>query len=402
MKKMLSLIFIMTSILCFFSCSKDDESIKTSDGGSAGGGSVVEKEYVTKIEIENGTLLNKDIYNFGTLGIKYEPEYLDAPICYWSSSDPTVVSVDKYTGRYSVLSYGRCVITATTIIGPDSALQELTAECRFIIEGVEVDSVEFDVTEQVMEVGEDFILTPFITPSNATIKKLVWESSDSTVASVNGEGLVCAIGEGECNIYARSNNDKVAECRVTVLPASIKHIEFIDKIRFMPGDSLKVGFSVTPSYAKITDVKWEMEDETVASVTDDGLVVCNNVGSTILRLTLNNEHSVVCEVEGCAIDELVSLQFGSSAVMSVGGYVTGNIELNMVNNSMHNIVAKNIQIIDGSTGNVGSTIHLSNIISGGTKIGYNIAIRVAVYKPIFRFNYIYDGKEYSAVNQYDN
>ena len=113
-------------------------------------------------------------------------------------------------------------------------MQELTAECRFVIEGVEVDSVEFDVTEQVMEVGEEFILTPYITPSNATIKKLVWESSDSTVASINGEGLVCAVGEGECSIYARSNNDKVAECKVTGKTMSFRNFNFTvltDKFR---------------------------------------------------------------------------------------------------------------------------------------------------------------------------
>ena len=52
-----------------------------------------------------------------------------------------------------------------------------------------------------IQLGEQIRLIATVTPENASIKEITWISTDTTVATVNN-GLVVAVGFGECNIIA--------------------------------------------------------------------------------------------------------------------------------------------------------------------------------------------------------
>lgn len=389
MKKMLSMMLIMASFVCFTACSEDDEIFNKQDT-------------ITKIEIANGNLLNNRIGDTNTLKIIYEPSHIEEPKCFWHSSDWSVVSIDRYSGKYHALTAGECIITATVKIQTGSTTQELTAECKIIVSKNEVECIEFDISEKEIEIGENFTLTTMFTPKNATNKKLEWSSSDSSVASVDNQGTVSAISEGECYIYAKTQNDKIAKCKVTVLPASIEHVDLsVAEIKLMSNESLKVDFTVYPSYANVTDIKWNIEDETIATVTKDGVVTCHKIGRTKLILIINEEFKAECDIICCDIDGFVEIKFGGGTITSIGGYITANIGFELINNSSYNIKAKNVQIIDGYSEQVLSTLDLDNcIISGKSKESNSIRFN-NVYKPIFRFNYIYNDNEYYTEKQFE-
>ncbi len=63
------------------------------------------------------------------------------------------------------------------------------------------------------------ILNAIITPSNASVPKIIWTSSNEEVATVNEFGEVTATGNGQCSISASVNdgtNERTAYCTVTV------------------------------------------------------------------------------------------------------------------------------------------------------------------------------------------
>lgn len=74
--------------------------------------------------------------------------------------------------------------------------------------------------EQSFEMGlfETKQLKPIIMPSNATIQKLTWESTDESVVTVDNNGLVTAVGEGEAEIiaFATDGSEEIAYCTITV------------------------------------------------------------------------------------------------------------------------------------------------------------------------------------------
>lgn len=64
-------------------------------------------------------------------------------------------------------------------------------------------------------------LTATVLPKNTTSKTVHWTSSNPSIASVNADGVVTAVGEGVAAITAStSENEKSTVCSVTVLPAS--------------------------------------------------------------------------------------------------------------------------------------------------------------------------------------
>ena len=82
-----------------------------------------------------------------------------------------------------------------------------------------ITQIELNYDNYVLDLSENetLQLTAQITPSDAAIQTLIWESSDTSVVTVSGTGLVSPVGEGEAEITVYSSDRKVsAVCIVTV------------------------------------------------------------------------------------------------------------------------------------------------------------------------------------------
>ncbi len=80
-----------------------------------------------------------------------------------------------------------------------------------------VSEITFSATELNLIEGETAKLTASILPEDATYRTLVWESTDPEVATVDQQGNITALNEGETVIYVMSERyDIRAECLVTV------------------------------------------------------------------------------------------------------------------------------------------------------------------------------------------
>lgn len=81
-----------------------------------------------------------------------------------------------------------------------------------------VESIEVTPETLTMMKGTTASLDALVLPVYVTDSSVTWTSSDEKVATVNANGLVTAVGEGECKITATSNLDKAssASCLVTV------------------------------------------------------------------------------------------------------------------------------------------------------------------------------------------
>ena len=69
--------------------------------------------------------------------------------------------------------------------------------------------------------GDSVQLTVTFTPSTAVNKQVIWETSNSSVATVSSSGVVIGVGIGECDITVkyRSNQSITDTCHVTVTSA---------------------------------------------------------------------------------------------------------------------------------------------------------------------------------------
>ena len=81
-------------------------------------------------------------------------------------------------------------------------------------------SVALNKTTLTLDIGKTSNLRATVYPSNASNKKCTWSSSNTSVATVDGNGKVTAKKAGTATITVKTSNGKTATCKVTVnLPA---------------------------------------------------------------------------------------------------------------------------------------------------------------------------------------
>lgn len=86
--------------------------------------------------------------------------------------------------------------------------------------GEPVTSITLDQASYTLGVGDSFVLSATVLPESATDKRVVWVSSDASVATVE-DGLVTAVGEGQVLIkaVAADGSGVFGVCEVSVIPA---------------------------------------------------------------------------------------------------------------------------------------------------------------------------------------
>ena len=86
-----------------------------------------------------------------------------------------------------------------------------------VYQEVAVESIALDQATATVKAGEKLQLTATITPEYATVKDVVWSTSDSTIAIVDQNGLVQTVKAGEATITATTvDGGLVATCALTV------------------------------------------------------------------------------------------------------------------------------------------------------------------------------------------
>ena len=146
-----------------------------------------------------------------TLTVTIEPNLAVNKFVTWSSDNESVATVDN--GKVTAVGVGTATITATTVDGSK------TATCSVIVTAatVSVTEVTLNKTTLSLEVGVSETLLPSIAPDNATNKNVTWRSDKTTVATVNGNGRVSAVGVGTANITVTTvDGSRTATCAVMV------------------------------------------------------------------------------------------------------------------------------------------------------------------------------------------
>ena len=140
-----------------------------------------------------------------------------------------------------------------------------------------------------------------VMPENATDKGIEWKSDNESVATVSQTGLVTALKDGSATITVITNDGGLkATCDVTVnkkiIPVSEIELNKIE-LTLDEGEEENLAVAVTPENATDKSVVWESGNESVATVSQEGLVTAVGEGkATITVKTNDGGFSASCEV----------------------------------------------------------------------------------------------------------
>ena len=198
---------------------------KATDGSNVSAACNVEvKQLVTDIN-----LTDMQINAGETKQVQAEvlPENANEKTLAWSSSDDTIATVDS-NGNVTGISRGTATITAKATDGSN-----VNATCKVEVTQ-QVADISLNKTELSLYIGREEKLTATVNPDNANDTTLTWSSDNEDVATVDQNGNVKAISQGQAVITATANDGSgvQATCTVTVRKKSSGGSVFFWDLKF--------------------------------------------------------------------------------------------------------------------------------------------------------------------------
>jgi len=259
----------------------------------------------------------------------------------WTSSDETVATVDE-TGLVTAVGAGEADVTVSV----SDANISSTTHVKVVITPTGVEAP--DSIELVTNGENSKALGAKMTPEDATEVKLAYESSDENVATVDENGVVTAVADGECvittyvtadipataeNAEAKPVVDEVASSEAEVADSAADSEAPDDAAASEPkdttdssfgvvpdglsaetkvtvttkveqitlnktegvltvGNSVTVTATVTPDNATNTTINWTSSDEKVATVDSNGKVTAVAAGNATIKATSESDGDV--------------------------------------------------------------------------------------------------------------
>ena len=204
----------------------------------------------------------------------------------YTSNNPAVASVNE-EGMITALSAGSAKITIT-------ASNDISKEINVTVTAVSVTNIVFDPAlpgnPLPLSIGGNCQLHAKVQPENATDKNLTYSSDNEAVASVDAQGLIIgkAVGSAKITIKASNGVSKEITVTVTTTPIHVTGIELSSgetALSVENGATRQIGAYVVPENATNKNLTYSIDDDSIASVTADGLITAKEVGSTTITIT---------------------------------------------------------------------------------------------------------------------
>lgn len=162
-------------------------------------------------------------------------------------------------------------------------------------QNVENQSILFDYSTLVMNVGDTETLKIYWTPENTSNKAVEWTSSNGRIATIASGGKVTAKSPGECTITAKTSNGNTTSCKIVVndIVAEGITISPSNHTTNNVNETFTIKAVVTPSNHSHS-VSWSSSNTNVATV-NGGTVRVRGYGSCVITASIDGM-TVSCNV----------------------------------------------------------------------------------------------------------
>lgn len=222
---------------------------------------------------------------------------------------------DRYaTVKIKALKEGKVTVTAMARKDDD-----ISASFNVVISDEEYDddetyvtSITLNPTSLNLKVGESKSITATVRPTNATNKNIVWKSHNKSVATVDQNGKITAVGVGNTTITAEAEDGSgvIATIEVTVTAEQVIADNKAPEVQITGANVINRDEFVTLTVTAYDEnlASFELKKSDILGMTGAGVSVHNivKVSDTKYEVTLLGvEVSIgeVCVAAGVAVDE---------------------------------------------------------------------------------------------------
>ena len=208
----------------------------------------------------------------------------------WTSSNSSVASVSG--GVVTAVGEGSAVITARVSNSVYATCNISVSSRPVTVTGVSISPSSLNLSTKSGSRTLDYT----IMPNGAKPSSLRWESSKSSVATVDGNGKVTPVGAGAADVTLTTDNGTKGTCHVTVTTPA-QNITLSDKTLTITIDggthALTWTFSPQGSGGELV---WTSDNALIAKVDPKGVITPVAVGETDIRVKTDQNVTAVCHV----------------------------------------------------------------------------------------------------------
>lgn len=234
-------------------------------------------------------------------------------------------------------------------------------------------------------------LTAVITPSNASNKEVIWSVTNESIATIDQEGLLTAVANGNVTVIATATDgsevkgQKLFSISGIAVPTVAVTAITVTGSNITDGGTKQLSVQVSPANATNKNVTWSSSDQTVATVSNAGLVSPLKNGSVTITATAQDGSNVfgTLAMTISGVDE------------SVPGVVVETVSELL--SAISTAVAGDIINIKGGTYNFTSTISLNRSGQNGNLITLR-AHPNNTERPIFDFSAMSENSSNRGMN----
>ena len=190
----------------------------------------------------------------------------------WTTSDETIATVD-FNGTITAIKTGICYVYATSTDG-----NQIQGRVKVTVKpSIPATSVVLNMSEMVLLPGQTEAANARLKPTRST-DKVTWITGDPCVATVDSNGVVKAIGQGQTEIYCVADSGVEASFTVIVpaLNATMITVEQYDTY-------------VLDVFGATENIKWYTNNRRIATVDANGNVIGRSVGTTTITAKVNGK-----------------------------------------------------------------------------------------------------------------
>ena len=215
----------------------------------------------------------------------------------WESSDPSIAVIDE-NGNVTAKAPGE--VTISVSISGTKIVAQQTMKVLAGIKGIQISK-----TNTTILVGGQEQLVVVSDPQGQSLPELIWESTNTAVASVDKAGLVTAISEGNTvikvhdtkGLYESSCTISVQATAVTVTGIQIEPAS----IELQIGQQATLTCAITPANATNQTVTWSSNNPAIVSVDGTGVVTAMGQGDAIITVqSKDGNFSSICKIHVAA------------------------------------------------------------------------------------------------------
>lgn len=200
----------------------------------------------------------------------------------WQTSNADVVSVSD--GHLEAIKVGQALITCKSVQNPAVSAQVIVnvEEPTIRVKGVSLNKDSLS-----LNIFEFEALKATLDPVDASNKSMLWSSDNPLVASVDENGEVTALSEGEATIKVKTvDGGFEASATVTVTKVAVTSVTLNETAKSFTaeqiGETFTLEATVLPENATFNDVTFTSTNQDVASVSETGVVTVNGIGTATI------------------------------------------------------------------------------------------------------------------------